>query len=143
MGAGHSDKRYVLVMAATMTIDGKQVVMPFNNPIRSKHLGTIATMIAEVVLWLRNSTHTGHLDGSRIVRMMSLRVMEVESLCMSDIIKAKLLELGITQTFSPPHQPQSNGLAERMMGLMKTTARRLILSASKATSAWMGHAGLR
>eukprot|EP00971_Amphidinium_carterae_P220829 4384200-Amphidinium_carterae.1 len=66
MGAGHSDKRYVLVMAATMTIDGKQVVMPFNNPIKSKHSSTIATMIAEVVLWLRNSTHTGHLDGSRI-----------------------------------------------------------------------------
>eukprot|EP00971_Amphidinium_carterae_P108004 2138244-Amphidinium_carterae.1 len=62
MGAGHSDKRYVLVMAATMMIDCKQVVMLFNNPIKSKHSSTIANVITEVVLCLRNSTHTGHLD---------------------------------------------------------------------------------
>eukprot|EP00971_Amphidinium_carterae_P246417 4894178-Amphidinium_carterae.1 len=100
--------------------------MPFNSPIKSKHSEFVANLIAEVVLWLRNSTHTGHLEGSRIVRMMSDGGGEF----VSDIIKNKMLELGVTQTYSPPHQPQSNGLAERMVGLMKTTARRLILSAN-------------
>eukprot|EP00971_Amphidinium_carterae_P318498 6330551-Amphidinium_carterae.1 len=54
----------------------------------------------------------------------------------SDVIKQKLLALGVMQSFSPPHQPQSNGLAERMVGLMKTTCRRLILSANTSMYMW-------
>eukprot|EP00971_Amphidinium_carterae_P158395 3140120-Amphidinium_carterae.1 len=73
-----------------MTIDNKQVVMPFNSPLKRKDSSKVAELIAEVILWLRNSTYTSHLDGSRIVRLMSDGGGEF----VSDIIKAKLLELG-------------------------------------------------
>eukprot|EP00971_Amphidinium_carterae_P085889 1699146-Amphidinium_carterae.2 len=106
MGTGHSNKRYVLVMGATMTIDNKQVVKPFNSPLRSKDSRKVAELVAEVILWLRNSTHTAHLDGARIVRVMSGGGGEF----VSDIIKSKLLELGVYQSFSPPHSPSPTDL---------------------------------
>eukprot|EP00971_Amphidinium_carterae_P314225 6246026-Amphidinium_carterae.1 len=73
----------------------------------------------EVILWLRNSPHTSTLSGARVIRVMSDGGGELTS----EVIKKKLLALGVLQTFSPPHQPQSNGPAERMVGLMKTTCR--------------------
>eukprot|EP00971_Amphidinium_carterae_P024027 474284-Amphidinium_carterae.1 len=66
--------------------------------------------MVEVILWLRNSPKTSHLVGARVIRVMSDGGGEFTS----DVIKQKLLSLGVIQTFSPPHQPQSNGLAERM-----------------------------
>eukprot|EP00971_Amphidinium_carterae_P304232 6045702-Amphidinium_carterae.1 len=43
--------------------------------------------------------------------IVAQHMVEVES---SLRMQQKLLALGVTQSFSPPHQPQSNGLAERM-----------------------------
>eukprot|EP00971_Amphidinium_carterae_P283021 5618349-Amphidinium_carterae.1 len=47
MGVGHSNKRYELVMAATMTIDNKQLVMPFNSPLKRKDSSKVAELVAE------------------------------------------------------------------------------------------------
>eukprot|EP00971_Amphidinium_carterae_P349468 6491034-Amphidinium_carterae.1 len=132
MGLGHSQKRYVVVMAVTMCIDGASVVMPFSSPLRDKSSEIVAQHMVEVILWLRNSPQTSTLVGARVIRVMSDGGGEFTS----DVIKQKLLALGVTQSFSPPHQPQSNGLAERMVGLMKTTCRRLILSANMSMYMW-------
>eukprot|EP00971_Amphidinium_carterae_P247281 4910804-Amphidinium_carterae.1 len=37
-------------------------------------------------------------------------------------------KLGVTLTTAPSYQPQSNGMAERCVGLMKTAGRRLGMS---------------
>eukprot|EP00971_Amphidinium_carterae_P342075 6481237-Amphidinium_carterae.1 len=71
MGLGHSNKRYVLVMAVTMCIDGASVVMPFSSPLRDKSSEIVAQHMVEVILWLRNSPHTSTLVGARVIRVMS------------------------------------------------------------------------
>eukprot|EP00971_Amphidinium_carterae_P178693 3544725-Amphidinium_carterae.1 len=42
MGLGHSQKRYVLVMAVTMCIDDKAVVMPFSSPLKAQSSEKVA-----------------------------------------------------------------------------------------------------
>eukprot|EP00971_Amphidinium_carterae_P300270 5965824-Amphidinium_carterae.1 len=91
-------------MAVTMCIDGVAAVMPFSSPLRDKSSEIVAQHMVEVILWLRNSPKTSHLVGARVVRVMSDGGGEFTS----DVIKQKLLSLGVIQTFSPPHQPQSN-----------------------------------
>eukprot|EP00971_Amphidinium_carterae_P111568 2209586-Amphidinium_carterae.1 len=132
MGLGHSQKRYVLVMAVTMCVDGASVVMRFSSPLKNKGSEVVAQHMVEVILWLRNSPQTAAINGARVTRVMSDGGGEF----VSDVIKQKLLAVGVTQSFSPPHQPQSNGLAERMVGFMKTTCRRLILSANMSMFMW-------
>eukprot|EP00971_Amphidinium_carterae_P056662 1120089-Amphidinium_carterae.1 len=101
MGLGHSNKRYVLMMAVTMCIDGAAAVMPFISPLRNKSSEIVAQHMVEVILWLRNLPKTLHLVGARVVRVISDGGGEFTS----DVIKQKLLALGVTQSFSPPHQP--------------------------------------
>eukprot|EP00971_Amphidinium_carterae_P138103 2736854-Amphidinium_carterae.2 len=71
MGLGHSQKRYVLVMAVTMCIDGAAVVMPLSSPLRTNSSEIVAQQMVEVILWLRNSPHTSALVGARVIRVMS------------------------------------------------------------------------
>eukprot|EP00971_Amphidinium_carterae_P063377 1254242-Amphidinium_carterae.1 len=102
-----------------MCIDGAAAVMPFSLPLRNKSSKIVAQHMVEVILWLRNLPKTLHLVEARVIRVISDEGGEFTS----DVIKQKLLAIGVTQSFSPSHQPQSNGLAERMVGLMKTTRR--------------------
>eukprot|EP00971_Amphidinium_carterae_P056227 1109545-Amphidinium_carterae.1 len=44
--------------------------------------------------------------------------------------------LGVTLTTSPSYQPQSNGMAERCVGLMKTAVRRLLVAANLSDRVW-------
>eukprot|EP00971_Amphidinium_carterae_P062860 1244017-Amphidinium_carterae.1 len=54
----------------------------------------------------------------------------------SDVFAKMLQEQGVMQTNSPSYQPQFNGLAERMVELMKSSCRRLLFSARMAYSFW-------
>eukprot|EP00971_Amphidinium_carterae_P292621 5809184-Amphidinium_carterae.2 len=45
-------------------------------------------------------------------------------------------QLGATLTTTPSYQPQSNGMAERCVGLMKTAVRRLLMSANLVDRFW-------
>eukprot|EP00971_Amphidinium_carterae_P119146 2360305-Amphidinium_carterae.1 len=54
----------------------------------------------------------------------------------SDLFTKMLREQGDMQTNTPSYQPQSNGLAERMVGLMRTSCRRLLFSANMANILW-------
>eukprot|EP00971_Amphidinium_carterae_P181522 3601302-Amphidinium_carterae.3 len=67
-----AEKRYVLVMAVTMCIDGKAVVMPFSSPLKAKTsekvvehmLDVVSDVIKEKLIWrweLRN--HSVHLTN--------------------------------------------------------------------------------
>eukprot|EP00971_Amphidinium_carterae_P112086 2220105-Amphidinium_carterae.1 len=53
--------------------------------------------MVEVILWLRNSPKTSHLVGARVIRVMGDGGGEFTS----DVIKQKLLTLGVMQSFSP------------------------------------------
>eukprot|EP00971_Amphidinium_carterae_P120884 2394862-Amphidinium_carterae.1 len=87
-----------------MCIDGAAAVMPFSLPLRDKSFEIVAQHMVKVILWLRNLPKTLHLVGARVICVMSDEGGEFTS----DVIKQKLVALGVTQSFSPPHQPQSN-----------------------------------
>ena len=45
----------------------------------------------------------------------------------------------ITLSYFPAHQPSSNGIAERMVGMLKTTAHRMLKQANLGRE-WWSHA---
>ena len=47
-----------------------------------------------------------------------------------------MLEKNITLSYSPAHQPSSNGIAERMVGMLKTTVRRVLKQAHLGREWW-------
>eukprot|EP00971_Amphidinium_carterae_P086519 1712121-Amphidinium_carterae.1 len=71
-----------------------------------------ARKVAETIIWLRSSPYCSSIeDGRCIKRFMSDKGGEFES----DVFAKMLREQGVMQTNSPSYQPQSNGLAERML----------------------------
>ena len=45
-------------------------------------------------------------------------------------------EKNIVLSYSPAHQPSSNGIAERMVGMLKTTVRRMLKQANLGREWW-------
>eukprot|EP00971_Amphidinium_carterae_P105654 2092313-Amphidinium_carterae.1 len=45
-------------------------------------------------------------------------------------------KLGVTLTTAPSYQAQSNGMAERCVGLMKAAVRRLLVAANMTDKFW-------
>ena len=75
------------------------------------------------------------ITGSRIVRIQAdgggeFTNQKVQDLCW---------EKNITLSYAPAHQPSSNGIAERMVGMLKTTVRRMLKQAHLGRE-WWSHA---
>ena len=62
------------------------------------------------------------IPGSRIVRIQADGGGEFINPKVRDLCWEK----NITLSYSPAHQPSSNGIAERMVGMFKTTVRRML-----------------
>eukprot|EP00971_Amphidinium_carterae_P014157 279088-Amphidinium_carterae.2 len=73
-------------------------------------------------------------DGRNIKRFMSDKGRDISE-CNVEVLQ----QLGLTLTTALSYQPQSNGMAERCVGLMNTAARRLLLSAGLShVVRWVG-----
>ena len=62
------------------------------------------------------------ITGSRIVRIQADGGGEFNNQKLRDLCWEK----NITLSHSPAHQPSSNGIAERMVGILKSTVRRML-----------------
>eukprot|EP00971_Amphidinium_carterae_P228735 4537362-Amphidinium_carterae.1 len=135
IGTDNRQFTWILVLAATVRVKNENCILPFYFPLlRKDYSGPVARKVAETIIWLRSSPPycSPVEDGRHIKRFMSDKGGEFES----DVFIKMLREQGVMQTNRPSYQPQSNGLAERMVGLMKTSCARLLLSANMANSLW-------
>ena len=72
------------------------------------------------------------IPGSRIVRIQADGGGEFTNQKVRDLCWDK----NITLSYSPAHQPSSNGIAERMVGMLKTTVRRMLKQAHLGREWW-------
>ena len=70
--------------------------------------------------------------GSKVLRMMSDQGTEF----VSQEFETHARQRGVRLSTSPAHQPQSNGLAERLVGLAKQCTRRLLLASNLPDAYW-------
>eukprot|EP00971_Amphidinium_carterae_P251804 4999390-Amphidinium_carterae.1 len=133
MGPGLNKFLWVLVLAAVMEVDDILTVIPFHNPLESKAPERVLTCVREVILWIRNSQYCSSITAGRFIqRFMSDNGGEFTS---KPFIQG-LHQLSVTLTTAPSYQPQSNGMAERCVGLMKTAVRRLLVAANLGDRFW-------
>ena len=72
------------------------------------------------------------IKGSRVTRIQADGGGEFTSKKIRDLCWEK----NIVLSYSPAHQPSSNGIAERMVGMLKTTVRRMLKQASLGREWW-------
>ena len=66
------------------------------------------------------------IKGSRVTRIQADGGGEFTNKQVRDLCWEK----NIVLSYSPAHQPSSNGIAERMVGMLKTTVRRMLKQAN-------------
>ena len=83
-------------------------------------------------LTLHQDRNLHQITGSRIVRIQAdggggFNNQKLKDLC---------FDKNIALSFSPTHQPSSNDIAERMVGMLKSTVRRLLKQAHLEREWW-------
>eukprot|EP00971_Amphidinium_carterae_P003370 66397-Amphidinium_carterae.1 len=134
MGPGLNKFLWVLVLAAVVEVDDILTVVPFYYPLEIKASERVLTCVKEVILWIRNAQYcSGSTAGRFIQRFMSDNRGEFTSKPFTH----GMHKLGVTLTTAPSYQPQSNGMAERCVGLIKTAVRRLLVAANLGDRFWL------
>ena len=111
---GVNGERFLLVMALrAQDPEGKPCLLPWVEPIIRKDAVTVGNQIAELIDRLPN---VKHFHGVLVRRLMTDKGTEFANTFVDKIASQR----GVSVSHSPPHQPQSNGVAERMIGLVKT-----------------------
>ena len=126
--------KYAFVSACTIRVDDEDRLLPIFIPIPRKDAATVLKAVQDAMS-LMGSRQLVQIPGSRIVRIQGDGGGEFNN----EKLKSYCQEIGVQLTFSPAHQPSSNGIAERMVGLCKTAVRRLLKQA-QLEAAWWSYA---
>ena len=123
--------KYCLVAAVTIEFDHESKLLPFFVPMPKKD-AVCATAALKEALTMCENRNLHQITGSRIVRIQAdgggeFTNQKVQNLCW---------EKNITLSYSPAHQPSSIGIAERMVGMLKTTVRRMLKQANLGREWW-------
>ena len=117
-------RKYRLVAAVTVEIDKVSKLTPIFVPMPKKDAVSGLAAIKET-LTLRSDRNLRQITGSRITRIQADGGGEYNNQKLKDL----RFEKNIVLSFSPAHQPLSDGIAERMVGMLKTIVRRLLKQA--------------
>ena len=91
-----------------------------------------ATAALKEALTMCENRNLHQITGSRIVRIQADGGGEFTNKKVQDLCWEKNIAL----SYSPAHQPSSNGIAERMVGMLKTTVRRMLKQANLGREWW-------
>ena len=117
--------KYCLVAAVTIEGDNVSKLLPFFVPMPKKD-AVCATAALKEALTMCESRNLHLITGSRIVRIQADGRGEFTNKKVQDLCWEK----NIILSYPPAHQPSSNGIAERMVGMLKTTVRRMLKQAN-------------
>ena len=125
--------KYCLVAAVTVEINKESKPLPIFIPMPMKDAVCAMAALKEALTMCENR-NLHQITGSRIVRIQAdgggeftNHYQKVRDLCW---------EKNITLSYSPAHQPPSNGIAERMVGILKSTSHRMLKQAHLDREWW-------
>ena len=123
--------KYCLVAAVTIEVDNVSKLLPFFIPMPKKD-AVCATNALKEALLMRDNRNLHQIKGSRVTRIQADGGGEFTNKQVRDLCWEK----NIVLSYSPAHQPSSNGIAERMVGMLKTTVRRMLKQANLGREWW-------
>ena len=126
--------KYCLVAAVTVEVDNVSKLLPFFIPMPKKD-AVCATAALKEALVMCDNRNLHQIKGSRVTRIQADGGGEFTNKKIQDLCWEK----NIVLSYSPAHQPSSNGIAERMVGMLKTTVRRMLKQANLGRE-WWSHA---
>ena len=122
--------KYCLVAAVTIEVNKESKLLPFFVPMPKKDAVCAVAALKEAHMCDNRNLH--QIPGSRIVRTQADGGGEFTNQKVRDLCWEKNIPL----SYSPAHQPSSNGIAERMVGMLKTTVRRMLKQAHLGREWW-------
>ena len=123
--------KYCLVAAVTIEVDNVSKLLPFFIPMPKKD-AVCATAALQEALTMCEDRNLYQIKGSRITRIQADGGGEFTNKKVQDLCWDRHIVL----SYSPAHQPSSNGIAERMVGMLKTTVRRMLKQANLGREWW-------
>ena len=123
--------KYCLVAVVTVEVDSTSKLLPFFVPMTKKDAMCAVTALKEALLMCDNR-NLHQIKGSRDTRIQADGGGEFTNKKVQDLCWEK----NIILSYSPAHQPSSNGIAERMVGMLKTTVRRMLKQANLGREWW-------
>ena len=123
--------KYCLVAAVTIEVDSVSKLLPFFIPMPKKDALCATNALKEALLMCDNR-NLHQIKGSRVTRIQADGGGEFTNKQVRDLCWEK----NIVLSYSPAHQPSSNGIAERMVGMLKTTVRRMLKQADLGREWW-------
>ena len=123
--------KYCLVAAVTVEVDNVSKLLPFFIPMPKKD-AVCATAALKEALVMCDNRNLHQIKGSRVTRIQADGGGEFTNKKVQDLCWEK----NIVLSYSPAHQPSSNGIAERMVGMLKTTVRRMLKQANLGREWW-------
>ena len=118
--------KYCLVAAVTIEVDNVPKLLPFFIPMPKKDAVCAAAALQEA-LTMCGDRNLYQIKGSRITRIQAGGGGEFTNRKVQDLCWDRHIIL----SYSPAHQPSSSGIAERMVGMLKTTAQNVETSKSR------------
>ena len=98
----------------------------------SKNNSVCALAAIKEALALRQDRNLHQITGSRVARTQAYGEGEFKNQKLKDLCFDK----NIILAFSPAHQPSSNDIAERMVGILKSSVRRMLKQAHLEREWW-------
>ena len=126
--------KHCLVAAVTIEVDTESRLLPSFVPVPRKDAITVLNAIQEAMAVCADRGLL-QIVGSRITWIEADRGGEFNNPKLRDDCDDKEIVL----TFSPAHQPSSNRKADRIVGLLKTTVKRMLKQAH-LDRPWWSHA---
>eukprot|EP00971_Amphidinium_carterae_P290318 5764235-Amphidinium_carterae.3 len=120
-----------LCLRVKLTEDSS-ALLPWYVPLEDESQPVVADAVFKVVNQISQCKHLRQFEGCIVRRIFS----DGEHVFDNPIFKKRALDLGIGVYKSPPYQPQSSGIAERLVGMSKMLVKRLLESTSLTSAYW-------
>ena len=118
-------KRYFLAAGLRVQHADKIMLAPFFIPVENKTGLTVSQEVFQLIDYIATCKQLQAFHGSRRLHILSDQGTEF----VNQEFEKHARQRGIHLATSPAHQPQSNGVAERLVGLAKQCTRRLLPAA--------------
>ena len=132
------EKRYFIAAALRLEHDKTCILIPFFVPVENKSAVVVSREVFALIDWISTCKQIQLFHGAKITRILSDQGSEF----VNQEFETHARMRGIHLATSPAYQPQSNGVAERMVGLAKQCTRvtRRLLLASRLPDIYWSYA---
>ena len=118
-------KQYFVVAGLRVQHEDKVMLVPFFIPVEKQE-------VFQLIDYIATCKQLQSFHGSKVLRILS----DQGTGFVNQDFEMHARQRGIHLATSPAHQPQSNGVAERLVGLAKQCTRRLLLAANLPDLYW-------